>query len=252
MEISKTPVDIKTLIQTSSIKIYDKTKLIDKLEEHFSEEQQKLYISNLFLYLNYHPVDDFIINLDNVWKFIGFSNKANGKRLLKQHFTENKDYKKLLTRMGQQVVNLKDGKNIGCTTVIRTDDGKFGSETIMLNINTFKKLCLKSNTDNADKIHDYYIKLEMVYNELTKEQLEENKQKLIEQQQRIELLEHKPNTHGFNSRRAGYVYMINDRSKPGHYKIGMSYDVDKRLTKLNTASSEATLQIKRNYRLNEI
>jgi hypothetical protein len=43
-----------------------------------------------------------------------------------------------------------------------------GSETIMLNINKFKKLCLKSNTDNADKIHDYYIKLEMVYNELIK------------------------------------------------------------------------------------
>jgi hypothetical protein len=37
--------------------------------------------------------------------------------------------------------------------------------------------------------------------------------------------------------------MINDRSKPGHYKIGMSYDVDKRLSKLNVASSEATLQI---------
>ncbi len=145
MEISKTPVDIKTLIQTSSIQIYDKTKLINKLEEHFSEEEQKLYVSNLFLYLNYHPVDDFVVNLENVWKFIGFANKANGKRLLKQHFIENRDYK---------------------ISLIRTDDGKFATETIMLNINTFKKLCLKSNTDNADKIHDYYIKLEMVYNEL--------------------------------------------------------------------------------------
>ena len=27
----------------------------------------------------------------------------------------------------------------------------------MMNVNTFKKLCLKSNTDNADKIHDYYV-----------------------------------------------------------------------------------------------
>lgn len=39
----------------------------------------------------------------------------------------------------------------------------------MLNINTFKKLCLKANTENAYKIHNYYIKLEMVYNELMKE-----------------------------------------------------------------------------------
>jgi hypothetical protein len=52
--------------------------------------------------------------------------------------------------------------------LIRTDEQKNKDnrgrkeETIMLNINTFKKLCLKSNTDNADKIHDYYIKLEML------------------------------------------------------------------------------------------
>ena len=107
--------------------MYDKTKLISKLEEHFTEEEQKLYVSNLFLYLNYHPVDDFVVNLENVWKFIGFSNKANGKRLLKQHFTENKDYKITLIRSDERV---HGGQNL---------------ETIMMNINTFKKLCLKSN-----------------------------------------------------------------------------------------------------------
>jgi len=247
MEIYKTPVDIKTLIQTSTIDIYDKTKLIEKLKDNFSEDEQKLYVCNLFLFLHYHPINDFIINLDNVWKFIGFSNKANGKRLLKQHFTENRDYKIVFIRTDENPQN--------------TNLGGRPQETIMLNINTFKKLCLKANTENADKIHDYYIKLEMIYNELVKEEFDKQKKeienqkilleqeketttKLIEeQQQRIDLLEHKPSTHGFNSRRAGYVYMINDRSKPGHYKIGMSYDVDKRLTKLNTASSEATLQI---------
>ena len=166
---SKTPVDIKTLMQTSSIQIYDQNKLIDKLKEYFDDEEQRLYVSNLFLYLNYHPINDFVVNLDNVWKFIGFSNKANAKRLLKQHFTENKDYQKLLIRMDEQAVNLKNGKNIG--------GAGLNQETIMLNINTFKKLCLKSNTDNADKIHDYYIKLEMVYNELMKEEFDEQKKR---------------------------------------------------------------------------
>jgi hypothetical protein len=37
MDIIKTPIDIKTLIQTSTIEIYDKTKLIEKLKEHFSD-----------------------------------------------------------------------------------------------------------------------------------------------------------------------------------------------------------------------
>lgn len=68
---SKTPVDIKTLIQTSNIQIYDQNKLIDKLKEHFTEE----------------------------------------------------DYKILLLNSGEQV-------HKGCKAVIRTDDGKFATETI--------------------------------------------------------------------------------------------------------------------------
>jgi len=228
MEISKTPVDIKTLIQTSTIEIYDKNKLIDKLEEHFCEEEQKLYVANLFLYLNYHPVNDFVVNLENVWKFIGFSNKANGKRLLKQHFIENRDYKIIFIRSDER-------KNEGGTTVIRTDDGKFGSETIMLNINTFKKLCLKSNTDNADKIHDYYIKLEMVYNELMKEQLEE-------QEKKIKLLENKPNTEGFYAK-DGYIYLTKDTSNIGSYKIGFGENPDTRITTLNIGSSQKSLEM---------
>ena len=130
---SKTPVDIKTLIQTSSIQIYDQNKLIDKLKEHFDDEEQRLYVSNLFLYLNYHPINDFVVNLENVWKFIGFSNKANAKRLLKQHFTENKDYK--IT-----ILPSEKGQNSGSKAVIRTDDGKFATETIMMNVNLQLKL----------------------------------------------------------------------------------------------------------------
>ncbi len=144
--MEKTQVDIKTLIKTSDIHVYDNTKLIDKLKEHFSEEEQKLYVSNLFLYLNYHPVDDFVVNLENVWKFIGFSNKANGKRLLKQHFTENRDYKIIFIHSNENKTLLirsdeQKNKDNRCTTVIRTDDGKFRSENIMLNINfTFEVL----------------------------------------------------------------------------------------------------------------
>ena len=30
-----------------------------------------MYVSNLFLYLNYHPVNDFVVNLDNVSEAAG-------------------------------------------------------------------------------------------------------------------------------------------------------------------------------------
>lgn len=228
---SKTPVDIKTLIQTSTIEIYDKNKLIDKLEEYFSLEEQQLYVCNLFLYLNYHPIDDFIVNLDNVWKFIGFSNKGNAKRLLQQHFTENQDYKKLLLRREKQV---KNNKNIG--------GAGQNQETIMLNINTFKKLCLKANTNNADKIHDYYIKLEMIFNELMKEQLEKKEKQIKEQQKTIKLLENRPETEGF-SIKPGYIYLIKDASSIGSYKIGLAENPDGRLTTLNVSSSSKSLKM---------
>jgi len=35
MDILKTPINIKTLIQTSTIDIYDKTKLVEKLRDSF-------------------------------------------------------------------------------------------------------------------------------------------------------------------------------------------------------------------------
>jgi hypothetical protein len=194
----KTPIDIKTLIQTSTIDIYDKTKLVEKLKDNFSEDEQRLYVCNLFLFLNYHLINDYVVNLDNVWKFIGFSNKANAKRLLKNNFKEGLDYKIVFTHSDENTSLLirsdeqKTKDNRGGATFIRTDDGKFSSETIMLNINTFKKLCLKSNTENADKIHDYYIKLEMIYNELMKEELDLQKNKIKEKEQL--LIEHKEQT----------------------------------------------------------
>ncbi len=227
MENSKTPIDIKTLIQTSTIEIYDKNKLIDKLQKHFSEEEQRLYVSNLFLYLNYHPINDFIINLDNVWKFIGFSNKANAKRLLKHNFKENIDYKIVFIRTDE---NLKN-KNLGGRP----------EETIMLNINTFKKLCLKANTENADKIHDYYIRLEMVYNELMKEQLE-SKDKLLEsnrkelQQTQQQLKKERTHKNQILRRKyydmkpgdVIYLYKDDENNEKSLLKIGKSKNISER------------------------
>ena len=73
--------------------------------------------------------------------------------------------------------------------------------------------------------------------------IEEKTEQLEEQQKKLEFYENKPSTHGFSARRKGFVYIIKEKSKPGHYKIGMSYNVEKRLRNLNTASSEASLQV---------
>lgn len=142
MDIIKTPVDIKTLIQTSNIEIYNKNRLIEKLQTHFSEIEQRQYVCNLFLYLNYHPTNDFIVNLDNVWKFIGFSNKANAKRLLKHNFNEEKDYKLIFIRTDEN-------KNKDKNTVIQTDDGHI-NKTLL--IQTDEQI-IKQHQKNDDRVY---------------------------------------------------------------------------------------------------
>ena len=89
---------------------------------------------------------------------------------------ENNDT--LLLRTDEQ----KNKDHKGKKTFIRSDDGKFSNETIMMNVNTFKKLCLKANTESSDKIHDYYIKLEMMFNDLMKEELDQHKKEIKEKE----------------------------------------------------------------------
>ena len=223
----------------------------------------------MFLFLNYHPINDFIINLENVWKFIGFSNKANAKRLLKHNFIEGEDYKLIFIRTDENK-----------TLLIRTDeqknDGKFSNETrgrkeetIMLNINTFKKLCLKANTENADKIHDYYIRLEMLYNELMKEELDEHKTKLqhtqtilndkqyeLEKtQQELKQIEDKKNwllNRRYNNSKPGDVIYLYKDYKNGDkqcdefiYKIGKTKNIGEREVEYsNTSKSGKIVYIK--------
>lgn len=260
MNVEPKSINFKELVKTSnttlSLNIQDR--LVERLNTDFTDDEQRWYVANLYMYMNYHPTADHPINLEHVFKMIGFANKGNAMKTIKSNFTEGEDYKTVFFRM-EKNPNIKNlgGSGSEQTLLFRTEKQKNGGnrgghnkETVMLNVDTFKNLCMLAKTDRGKSIRRYYVKLENVYNEFIKQEINEQKQitenqqqKLIEQQQRIELLEHKPNTHGFNSRRAGYVYMINDRSKLGHYKIGMSYDVDKRLSKLNTASSEATLGV---------
>jgi hypothetical protein len=95
--------------------------------------------------LNYHPTNDFVIDLDNVWKWLGFYQKENAKRLLEKQFVIDKDYKCLVIPNDEQKHKGSGGHN---------------KKTILINVKTFKSLCLKAGTKKADEIHDYYMKLE--------------------------------------------------------------------------------------------
>jgi len=116
--------------------------------------------------LNYDTKKDFVIELDDVWKWIGFTRKDNARKALEKYFVENIDYKILLHQMEENsqkniFLHLEENSQKDETQKFK-EIPKLGrpTEQIMMTVNTFKKFCLKAGTKKADQIHDYYIKLE--------------------------------------------------------------------------------------------
>ena len=159
-------VDIVNLIESNPITKLSgnyQSKLIAKVQNTFNNYEQQLFLSSFYCYLKYDTKNDFIIDLDNVWKWLGFSQKIKAKQMLEKQFIIDKDYKLLLYQQVKQDDKIHGGHN---------------KETFMLNIDTFKKFCLKAGTKKADEIHDYFIKLENIMFEITKEEGEELKKQL--------------------------------------------------------------------------
>ena len=70
---------------------------------------------------------------------------------MEKNFVIEKDYKCSLLLQQKQKKEGRGGNN---------------KETIMLNIKTFKLFCIKAGTDKADEIHEYFIKLELILQEV--------------------------------------------------------------------------------------
>ena len=72
--------------------------------------------------------------------------------------------------------------------VKQTDQTKGGhnKETIMLTIHTFKLFCLKAGTKKAEQIHEYYIKLEEILQEIVQEESNELKLQLEQKTTQLE------------------------------------------------------------------
>ena len=153
-------------------------KLLTKIQERFSNFEQQLFVSSFYCYLNYNYKTDFVVDLDNIWNWLGFSQKVASKRLLEKYFIANIDYKKLLCDSTHQSLHIKGGQN---------------KETFMLTIKTFKSFCLKAGTKKADEIHEYYMKMEEIIQDTINEEGSELKfqleQKNIQLQNKTQELE---------------------------------------------------------------
>jgi hypothetical protein len=137
-------LDIVQLIENNPLEKLSnhyQTQLLDKIKETFSDSDQQLFIASFYCYLKYNCKTDFIIEMDDVWKWLGFSRRDPCKRLIEKHFTKNTDYKILLHQIVEQV------------------HGGHNKEKIIMNVETFKSLCLLNEIPNFVTIEKNHIPL---------------------------------------------------------------------------------------------
>lgn len=180
-------------------------KLLTKIQEGFTDFEQQLFVSSFYCYLNCNQKKDFVIDLDNVWKWLGFSQKQRARELLNKNFTVDIDYKFLLRQSAEQV-----SKNLAPEpSGARKSHGGHNKEIIMLTVKTFKSLCLKAGTKKADEIHEYYLKMEEMIHQVVQEESDELRLQLEQKDKQIESVKQEKEQLQQKSRKAVEQAIIN-------------------------------------------
>jgi hypothetical protein len=166
-------MDIIQMIENTPItrlsSTYQNT-LVERLNERFTENDQKMFLTSFYGYLNYNSRTDYVIDMDSIWEWCGFTQKVSAKKLLEKNFIKDQDYKCLLYQTEEQTKG-RGGKN---------------KEKIMLTINAFKLFCMKAGTKKAEEIHEYYVKLEETLHEVINEECSQLREELLEKTKKIE------------------------------------------------------------------
>ncbi len=223
-------LDIVNLIENNPITSLSsdyQNRLLNKIKDKFTESQQLLFVTSFYCYLNNNSKNDFNIELDKVWKWLGFSRKDPAKVVLEKNFNKDIDYKILLQQPLEQSKKFKGGHN---------------KEKILMNIHTFKKLCLKAGTKKADEIHEYYLMLEELLHETINEETDELRNQLLEKDKKNEkqkkIDKHDLFIEKFSSKRCVYLIEIIENK---YIKIGSTKDIKKRIIEYKTRYNGASL-----------
>jgi phage anti-repressor protein len=158
--------EIQEKINNAEVLSFNCESILDtKINEIFNSEEKQLFSVSFRGYLKHNPNLDFVVDLDSVWKWIGYKNKGNAKRaLLKSEFlVENIDYifQIFASQLGEAKTETENEER----------RGGHNKETILMTVNAFKKFCMMAATTQSHKMHNYYIKLEQCIHEVRIEEM---------------------------------------------------------------------------------
>lgn len=223
------------------------------LLQNFTTDEQKLFVQSFQAYLQYGNDDNaFVVDLDYVWEWLGFTRKDSCQKILYKNFQVNIHYTKncLLRQVAEQRSSNRGGHN---------------KEQVLMTVNTFKKLCMKACTKRADEVCDYYIKMEQIMQRYVHQRLQNRSQHILELQHQvsehtknIELARHKTLIDAHHLQRLVYIMKVEEFSD-GKFviKIGESSDIKDRVEKLNSLFKKQVIVLDvftcaRNYELEQV
>ena len=204
--------------------------LLDRLTAAFTGEEQQRFVDNFKLYLE-HGADPtkHVVNLDDVWETMGFARKTNAKSLLVKIGKHNVDY----------VIHRNSpfpDHNVSSTATTVEDWCGVNRETILMNVATFKEMCMLSRTDKGKNTRTFYLKMEQIFFQCLQESHQDAIQLLQKDITRKKELDHQQHLK-LNFRNTPCVYLMKiSEKKSGHYlvKLGETDDVCQRLRSIRT------------------
>ena len=149
--------------------------LLEKIQKNFSTFEQQLFVSSFYCYLNYDKYTDFVVDLDDVWKWLGFTQKITARMMIETNFKLDVDYTVCIpefkkSNQDQTSGGSDDDQSAENTVPVKPKNGGQNKKTIKLTIRCFKLLCMKAQTKKAGEIHDYYLNLEEIIHQTVDEQ----------------------------------------------------------------------------------
>jgi phage anti-repressor protein len=137
----------------------DQVKLM--LDEVLTPDEKALYAENFRAYLAYGDDDkSFVVDLDDVYQWMGFTRKDTAKSLIQKKLTQDVDY----------ICVKHDVKS----------RGGHNKQQVLMNVDAFKRLCIMADTEKSKQVQMYYLKLEKIFNRYNKMQYEQSINKIKE------------------------------------------------------------------------
>lgn len=126
------------------------------LNETLTPPQKRLFTESFGVYLKYDVDKDFVVDLDDHWKELGYSKKDKATDSIVKNLEVDVDYSHENNNIpSSQGICSDDNFRVNLSTSARRPKTKF-----FLTVSAYKILCSLAGTDQGKEIRKYFIAVE--------------------------------------------------------------------------------------------